>query len=121
DIAYNFLIDKYGQIFEGRAGGIDKPVIGAHTGGFNYESTGVALLGNFSTARPTTAMISALTRLLSWKLDLHYVPPIGRVRMITGTNNPRYARGTPVWFNTISGHRDAQPTACPGAYAYAKL
>ena len=51
DIGYNFLVDAYGRIFEGRAGGIDKPVIGAHTGGFNTGSVGIAVIGNGSSRR----------------------------------------------------------------------
>ena len=48
DIGYNFLVDKYGQIFEGRAGGIDQAVIGAQAQGYNSHSTGIANLGTFS-------------------------------------------------------------------------
>ena len=45
DIGYNFLVDKYGQIFEGRWGGVDRNVVGAHAQGFNQGSVGVALIG----------------------------------------------------------------------------
>ena len=118
DIAYNFLIDKYGQIFEGRNGGITKNVIGAHTGGYNYESVGVALLGNYATARPSSAMLTALTQLLVWRLDIAHIPPIGIVTMKTGPGNDHHAAGTFVKFNRIAGHRDASYTTCPGAYVY---
>ena len=40
DIGYNFLVDQYGQIFEGRAGGIDLAIVGAQAQGFNSVSTG---------------------------------------------------------------------------------
>ena len=48
DIGYNFLVDAYGRVFEGRAGGIDRPVIGAQTQGFNTGSVGIAVIGNGS-------------------------------------------------------------------------
>ena len=52
DIAYNFVIDALGRIWEARAGGIDEPVMGAHAGGYNSVSTGIAILGTFSFALP---------------------------------------------------------------------
>jgi len=118
DIAYNFLVDKYGQIFEGRNGGITNNVIGAHTGGYNYESVGVALLGNYATARPSSAMLTALTKLLVWRLDIAHIPPTGIVTMKTGEGNDHHVAGTLVNFNRIAGHRDASYTTCPGTYVY---
>ena len=51
DIGYNFLVDKYGQVFEGRYGGVDRPVIGAHAEGFNTGSVGVAVIGDYDSTR----------------------------------------------------------------------
>ena len=120
DIAYNFLIDRYGQIFEGRYGGITSTVIGAHAGGFNTGSTGISLIGTFSSANPPSAMIKSLKYLLAWKLDVHHVPPTGTVVMTSG-GSTRYAEGRRVTLNRISGHRDTSQTACPGAKVYYML
>jgi N-acetylmuramoyl-L-alanine amidase-like protein len=120
DIAYNFLIDRYGRIFEGRAGGIDKPVIGGHTAGMNSRTFGVALIGTFDRSSPPAAMTAALEKLLAWKLDVHHVPPTGKIQM-TSAGSERYDPGTKVWMNRISGHRDAQATGCPGSRVYNNL
>ena len=120
DIAYNFLIDRYGRIFEGRWGGIDKAVIGAHAMGFNSGSTGISLMGNFASVNPPSAMITALKRLLAWKLDVHHIPALGTVRMVSA-GSYKYPRGRTVSLNRISGHRDAQLTSCPGARVYRLL
>src|SRR5205807_2029887 len=74
DIGYNFVVDRFGRIFEARAGGIDQPIVGAHAGGFNAASTGVALLGSYTASSPSPAAYRALTRLLAWKLPLHGAP-----------------------------------------------
>ena len=120
DIGYNFLVDKYGQVFEGRYGGIEKAVVGAHALGFNYGSAGVALIGNYNGAGLTAAARASLVKLLAWRLDLAHVDPGSRVSRVS-TGNPRFSRGTSVQLRAISGHRDTYPTSCPGNNVYAQL
>src|SRR5204862_2964680 len=79
DIGYNFLVDKYGQVFEGRAGGIDQAVIGAQAQGYNSSSTGIATIGTFTSVALPEAALDALARLIGWKLSLHGVPTQGQV------------------------------------------
>ena len=122
DIGYNFLVDKYGQIFEGRAGGIEQPIVGAQAEGWNSSSTGIACLGNYEDVLQSEAGIDALARLLGWKLSLHGVPVQGEVVLTSsggGTN--RHPRGTAVTFQRVSGHRDGNNTACPGTLLYGQL
>jgi flagellar hook assembly protein FlgD len=120
DIGYNFLVDKYGQVFEGRYGGITRPVIGAHAMGFNSGSVGIALIGDYGSTSITPAARGALVDLIAWRLDLAHVEPLSKVARVSA-GNPRYAAGTPVTLNAISGHRDVYPTSCPGASLYALL
>jgi hypothetical protein len=122
DIGYNFLVDRYGQVFEGRAGGVARPVVGACTAGFNTGTTCVALVGTFSSARPPAAAMTALRRLLAWKLDLSHVDPAyTTVLTSAGGATSRYPRGKRVRLRTISGHRDTSYTACPGATVYRQI
>ena len=80
DIGYNFVIDAFGRVWEARQGGIDLAVVGAQAGGYNQQSTGVSLLGTFSSVvSPSRAAIDALERLLAWKLSLHGIPTLGEV------------------------------------------
>jgi hypothetical protein len=120
DIGYNFLVDKYGQIFEGRYGGMTRAVIGAHAMGFNVGSVGVAVIGNYGSATLTAAARASLVSLLAWRLDLAHVDPVSQVVRVS-TGNPRYPAGTAVTLNAISGHRDTYPTSCPGSNLYAQL
>ena len=120
DIGYNFLVDRFGGIWEGRAGGIDRAVIGAHSAGFNTGATGVAVLGNFVNTAPSGAAVDAVSRLLAWKLSLHGVNPYGSAVMTSGGSG-KYPAGTTVTLNAISGHQDAQATECPGRFLYERL
>ncbi len=124
DIAYNFIIDDFGRTWEARAGGIDEPVIGAHAGGFNAVSTGVAVLGTFISSAPSARALGALERLLAWKLSLHGVPPLGRVGVRVDPGAAFYTRFRPdqlVQLHRVSGHRDGDQTDCPGDAFYRRL
>ncbi|NDU71790.1 N-acetylmuramoyl-L-alanine amidase [Actinomadura sp. DSM 109109] len=132
DIGYNFLVDKCGTIFEGRAGGTDRPVHGAHTYGFNTDTTGIAVLGTYTAAddpevpgvAPSKQSLDGVARIAAWKLGLTGVDPTGKTTLTSaapdGTGG-KYPYGEKVEFNTISGHRDGFATACPGAQLYAAL
>jgi hypothetical protein len=120
DIGYNFLVDKYGQVFEGRYGGVDKAVIGAHAEGFNTGSVGIAVLGSYGTTKISAAAKASLEQVLAWKLDLAHVDPLSTLTWKSG-GNPRFGSGVPVFLRAISGHRDTGFTDCPGNALYAEL
>ncbi|MDP9239601.1 MAG: N-acetylmuramoyl-L-alanine amidase, partial [Actinomycetota bacterium] len=48
DIGYNFLVDYFGRIWQGRAGNVALAAVGAHTGGFNTDTFGIAMIGDYS-------------------------------------------------------------------------
>jgi hypothetical protein len=122
DIGYNFLVDKYGQLFEGRAGGIDQAIVGAQAQGFNSVSTSVSNLGTYQDVPQSEAALDAIGRLLAWKLPLHGAPVEGQVTVTSaGGDTNRYPSGRAVTFERISGHRDGNSTACPGDQLYAQL
>jgi uncharacterized protein with LGFP repeats len=122
DIGYNFLVDRYGVIFEGRAGGIEAPVIGAQAQGWNSVSTGIACLGTFTNLPLDAPAMESLARLIGWKLSLHGVPTGGTVTLESGGGESnRYRSGQLVDFERISGHRDGCQTSCPGDSLYAQL
>ncbi|WP_437075206.1 peptidoglycan recognition protein family protein [Streptomyces sp. enrichment culture] len=126
DIGYHFLVDKCGQIFEGRKGGIDKPVLGAHTYGFNRESTSVSVLGNYVSGAASDAALASVARVAAWKLSLAGADPAGTVELTAGATQKNYAgtqfyAGSKYPFDRISGHRDGMQTECPGNSLYAQL
>ena len=121
DIGYNFLVDRYGQVFEGRFGGIERNVIGAHAQGFNTGSVGVALLGNYNSATLSTAARSALVRLLAWRLDVAHVDPLEAVHACPRAATRAIRPAFPVLLRPISGHRDVGFTSCPGSVVYSQL
>jgi hypothetical protein len=122
DIGYNFLVDRFGTIYEGRAGGVDQPVMGAQAQGYNSSSTGIANIGTFTTVGQTPEGMDAMARLIRWKLPLHGAPTGGRVTLVSeGGASNRYPAGRRVSFDRISGHRDGNATACPGEALYDQL
>jgi len=120
DIGYNFLIDRFGTIYEGRYGGVTKAVIGAQVLGFNSMSTGVSIIGTFDTVAPSKAALSSLERLLAWKLDLSHLNPVGTARALCQTTQ-KYRAGQWVSLPVVSGHRQVNYTDCPGNVLFGML
>ncbi|MGK2904274.1 MAG: N-acetylmuramoyl-L-alanine amidase [Mycobacterium sp.] len=122
DIAYNAMVDRYGQVFEGRAGGMSRAVQGAHTGGFNSDTWGVAMLGDFNAEPPTPIQLRTTGRLLGWRLALDRVDPRGTVALTSaGGSFTLFPRGATPTLPTIYTHRDVGNTDCPGDAAYAQM
>jgi len=120
DIGYNVLVDPCGQVFEGRYGGIERNVIGAHSQGFNTGSVGVALIGDYGRVVPPKAQQDALVKVLAWRLDVAHINPLAKVVYASGGNS-KFRVGTPVSLRVISGHRDTYFTECPGDAFYSRL
>ncbi|HET7660432.1 MAG TPA: N-acetylmuramoyl-L-alanine amidase [Oryzihumus sp.] len=129
DIGYNFLVDKCGQLWEGRYGGMDQPVIGAQTYGFNTDSAGIAVLGTYTDAGASAAAEQSIARLAAWKLGFAKISPDkpGQVLTYRGDTapkppqTPRFVQGNTYSFHAISGHRDGFSTECPGQALYDQL
>lgn len=122
DIGYNYLVDRFGRIWEGRYGGITRAVLGAHTGGFNTDSFGTSLIGTFTTVAPPPATLTALEQLFAWKLGAYYRDPAGTAALKSaGGGTSKYPAGTFHTFAVVSGHRDAGYTSCPGDATYARM
>ena len=120
DIGYNFLVDRFGQVFEGRGGGVARNVIGAHAQGFNTGSTGVAVLGTYESSAISADAQDALVSLLAWRLDVAHADPLARISW-PSLGNPRFPAGTVVSLRAVSGHRDTGYTGCPGDGLYGQL
>ncbi|WP_300402450.1 peptidoglycan recognition protein [Nocardioides sp.] len=120
DIGYNFLVDRFGRIWEGRAGGPGKAVRGAHTLGFNATSVGISVIGNFEQVKPGTATLSAVAQLAAWKLSRYGRDPLGTMK-VRSEGSDKFPRNRTVTLPVIDGHRDTNDTACPGRHLYARL
>ncbi|MFE7410611.1 N-acetylmuramoyl-L-alanine amidase [Streptomyces laurentii] len=126
DIGYNFLVDKCGTVYEGRKGGVDQPVQGAHAYGFNSETTGISVLGTYTDAAPSQAAMLSVARIAAWKLGQYGVDPAGTTTLTAGdagTNffGKSWAKGAQLSFPVIHGHRDGYNTQCPGNAFYPQL
>lgn len=120
DIGYNFLVDRFGRTWVGRAGGARRPVRGAHTLGFNASSSGISAIGNYEITGPNDDVIAAIAALAAWKLDRYGATPDGHIT-VTSEGSDRFPSGRQVRLPVIDGHRDTNDTACPGRYLYEAL
>lgn len=126
DLGYNFLVDKCGIVYEGRKGGVDRPVMGAHAYGFNSETTGISVLGTYTSTAPSAAAMTSVARIAAWKLGQYGVDPTGTATLTAGDSGRSYsgktwATGARLTLPVIHGHRDGYNTQCPGDAFYNKL
>lgn len=122
DVGYHSLVDQYGNIFEGRYGGITKPVMGAHAGGFNENTWAISMMGDYSTVQPSDAQIQSVGELAGWRLKVAGIDPTGTdVHYSEGTSYSKYAYGQAVTLPNIFAHRDVGTTTCPGDAGYAQM
>jgi hypothetical protein len=122
DIGYNTLVDRFGNIYEGRGGGLARAVVGAQAQGVNTQTSGVAILGTHSSTPASKDALKGVARWLAWKLPQHDIGPDGRARLRSaGGQTARYPEGTRFAVPRIFGHRSSNLTECPGTALYGQL
>lgn len=127
DMAYNFMVDRFGRLYEGRGGGMDKPVVGGHTAGFNDQTFAISALGNFQTFKPSdpemVAIVDSVSSLLAWKLSMNHRDPNGQTTLVSDSDagTSKYKPGQTANALVVGGHGDIGSTACPGKFLEVQL
>jgi hypothetical protein len=122
DIGYNFLVDRFGTIYEGRAGGMTAAVVGAHAQGFNSQTFGTASIGTHTVEGVTDAARQAFAQLIAWKLAISNTIAAGKTRLISGGGSEnKYPAGKRVRVRRVFGHGRVGKTVCPGAALKAQI
>ncbi|NGN66852.1 hypothetical protein G5C51_23465 [Streptomyces sp. A7024] len=121
DIGYNFMVDRCGRIYEGRYGGGSRPVVGAHSMGFNNNTSGVAVIGDYRSKAVPSKVTSILARFARWKLNIAGYRANQKVTLEAGVSNGKYDKGDKVRVYRVAAHRNVYATSCPGAKLYGKL
>jgi uncharacterized protein with LGFP repeats len=117
DIGYNALVDRYGTVYEGRAGGLKQPVVGAQAQGFNSQTTSIASIGDHTAEVPTPEAQRSIIRYLAWKMAANRATPANINVQLTsaGGTESHYPAGTVITVPRITGHTSLDVTECPGA------
>lgn len=122
DVGYNALVDKYGNIYEGRYGGLDKNIEGAHAGGFNNGTFGISVMGNHDQLEIPDAAVTALGEMVGWRMKVGGVDPMSTAALTSaGYSKARYSSGQTVNLPAIFGHCDTGYTSCPGTFGYQQM
>ena len=125
DIGYNFLIDKYGTVFEGRSGSVAAPAgrmsVGAHARGVNTGTMGLSMMGDYSSVSPSDAQLSSVGKMAGWFLGRAGITDANGWAGLNVWTTERYQAGSTISMPRILGHRDVGYTSCPGNVGYSKL
>jgi hypothetical protein len=114
DVGYNFLVDKFGTVFEGRYGSIGSPAglmrVGSHAQGYNTYSMGVAAMGDYSSRVAEQQILDSMRDVIAWRFA-----GTTTLDMATQAYFPANAfHSTDRYLPRIFGHRDVVATVCPG-------
>lgn len=123
DVGYHFLVDRFGTVYEGRKGSIDQIPLGVHSGGFNTNTIGIAIIGDFTGSTPPDAALRSVAQVAAWKLATFARDPLGTT-VLTAREGSTHPVRKPGWTGSlpvIMGHRDVASTACPGQRTYDRL
>lgn len=124
DIGYHFLVDRFGTVYEGRRGAMDRLVLGAQAGGFNTNTIGVSAMGNYELVDTPAVMVQALNDVLAWQAARHGLDVTQSTTLVSRASSgstAKYPYGTEVTVPVLLGHRDTNATLCPGRYLAAQL
>lgn len=125
DIGYNFLVDKYGQAFEGRTGSLAAPAgqmpVGAHALGVNTGTVGISMMGDYSSVTPSSAQINTVGKLAGWYLGRAGYTNVTESAPLKVSIPQKFSAGQSPSLPRIIGHRDVGYTTCPGNAGYAQL
>ncbi len=114
DVGYNFVVDRFGTVWEGRTGSKTSSIRGAHALAVNSQTQGVVLLGNYTTVSPSAAQLGGLRSILDWLTGWHGIDPTGDVTLVAEFSGAGYAPGQAITVDGVAGHREVGQTACPG-------
>ena len=125
DVGYNFFVDRFGRLYEGRFGGMSKNVVGAQAGGFNSQTFGVSSIGNHDpgtagAVAPSSAVLTAIGKLIGWKAWLNGWKPESSASFTSG-GSTRWAAGKVITEPRVAGHREYSLTVCPGDLMNSRL
>ncbi len=114
DLGYNLLVDQYGGIWEGRAGGLGRATVGTHAQGFNTGTLGVAMIGDLTKTALSHNAEKAFARVFAYAARTWGFDPSGSVAL-TSQGSARYPSGRRVTLPRIFGHGETGITACPAS------
>lgn len=110
DVGYHLLVDKFGGVWEGRAGGLTNSVVGGHALGANSTTFGISVLGDYMHVRPTDEALDAVAKAVAWKLKVHGIANLDASFTTKGKQWGKSSIQLPI----VSAHRHVGGTSCPG-------
>ena len=119
DIAYNFIVDQFGTIWEARVVSADGPVAGDATGGNQGHSILCCWLGTHDDEPPSQPAIDAMVSLIAWQAARYRITVgLGATATFASRGSSLWPEGDKVTVPTVCGHRDVSDVTCPGDAGY---